>query len=455
MSPGRPGDALAARESDYPKELRRVLGVMLGIAIVVGGTIGVGILRTPGIVAASLGHPALIIGAWVAGGLLAAMGASCFAELATMLPKAGGPYVYARRAFGDFAGFGVGWADWTVSVCGLAALSVPVGEYAAQLVPPLAGFEHVIAVGVIVVLTAVNWFGLEVSGGAQQLLSLAKVVGLLVIVVGCFLFPNSTASAGSRAHSLAAPIVVAFVPLLYSMQIISETYAGWNSSIYLSEEDHDAARNVPRALFWGVLAVTVTYLAINAGLLVALPFETLASSPLPVADAARMIFGGASDRVVTVLAIVSLLGLLNVIVMFTPRIIFALSRDGLVPAPAGRLNRAAVPGVAMLMSAVPGSLLASGGSFEMLYSITAFLGVAVNAAVYLAYFSLRRRHPDLHRPYRAFGHPWIPGLVTAISIGLLFGFVVANPRPSLYAVVILAANYPVYAWLRRHSDPSQ
>jgi APA family basic amino acid/polyamine antiporter len=433
----------------YPQELRRVLGVAVGIAIVVGGTIGAGILRTPGIIAATLGHPALILGVWIAGGLLAAMGANCYAELATMLPRAGGPYVFARRAFGEFAGFGVGWADWTVSVCALAALSVPCGEYAARLFPPLAGHEHAIAVGVILTLSAVNWFGLEVGGRAQNVLSLAKVIGLLVIVIGCFMYPDTAASSGSSAHSFTAPLILAFVPLMYSMQIMSETYAGWNSSVYLSEEDRDAPRNVPRALFWGVLAVTATYLAVNVGLLVALPFETLATSALPVADAARILFGGAADRSVTALAMVSVLGTLNVIVMYTPRIIFALGRDGLVPRRAGRLNRSAVPGIALLLTAVPSVLLASGGSFELLFSMTGFLGVAVNAAIYLAYFALRRSEPNLARPYRAFGHPLLPGLVAVISVGLLVGFVVGNPMASLFSVALLAASYPVYQLLRR------
>ena len=431
-----------------PGELRRVLGAFLGAAIVVGGTIGVGILRTPGIVAGELGQPALILAVWLAGGLLAAMGASCYAELATALPRAGGPYVYARRAFGDFAGFAVGWGDWSVSVCGLALIALPTGEFAGEFIPAAAGHSHPIAVAAILVLALLNWFGLNLSANVQQFLSLAKVAGLLVIVVGGLAFAQPGSAIDSPLHSLAAPLVFAFTPLMSAMQLVSETYAGWNSNVYFAEEDHDAHRNVPRALFWGIFAITATYLAVNAALLFALPFDTLVASPLPVAEAARVLFGGASDRVVTLLAIVSLLGILNVTVMFTPRILFAMGRDRLLPLSLSRLNRSATPGLALLICIVPALVLAAGVPFETVFLMTAFLGVAVNASVYIAFFALRRREPDLPRPHRAFGYPWLPALVTIISLILLVGFVIANPKPSLYAIAMLAASYPVYRWLR-------
>ena len=161
-----------------------------------------------------------------------------------------------------------------------------------------------------------------------------------------------------------------------------------------------------------------------------------------------MLFGGASDRVVTLLAIVSLLGILNVTVMFTPRILFAMGRDRLLPLSLSRLNRSATPGLALLICIVPALVLAAGVPFETVFLMTAFLGVAVNASVYIAFFALRRREPDLPRPHRAFGYPWLPALVTIISLTLLVGFVIANPKPSLYAIAMLAASYPVYRWLR-------
>jgi APA family basic amino acid/polyamine antiporter len=431
-----------------PTELRRVLTVFLGAAIVVGGTIGAGILRTPGIVAQETGHPILFLAAWIAGGVLALMGASCFAELSAALPKAGGPYVYTRRAFGPFAGFVTGWADWVTNTFALAFLAVATGEYAVALAPTLAGFENAVGVGALAALALLNWFGLKLGGRVQEVLSLAKVVGLVAVALGC-LFIAPADAAMPAAHLWAAPLVFGALPLIHAMQVVSETYAGWNSSVYFAEEDSNAARNGPRALFGGVIAITVTYVLINAALVMVLPFDVLAASKLPVADAARLVFGGASDRIITALVLVSLVGIINVYIMLNPRIVFAMSRDGVLPEQGSRLNHAASPGIGIIVSAVPAAILAAGFSFEILFLITGFLGVAVNAAAYLAHFQLRRTEPDLPRPYRAWGHPWLPALVTLISIALLAGFIAANPEPSLYAVAAIAASYPVYLWLRR------
>jgi APA family basic amino acid/polyamine antiporter len=282
----------------------------------------------------------------------------------------------------------------------------------------------------------------------QEVLSFAKVAGLLVIAAGCFLVADPGAAL-SEKHLWTAPLLFAALPLLHAMQVVTETYAGWNSSVYFAEEDTDAERNAPRALFGGVIAIAVTYVAINAALLFALPFDVLAQSKLPVADAARAIFGGDSDRIVTVLVLVSLIGILNVYVMMNPRIVFAMSRDGVLPAAGSRLNAAATPGVGIIVSVVPAAVLAAGFSFEFLFLITGFLGVAVNAAAYLAYFRLRRTEPAMPRPHRAWGHPVLPALVTLISLALLAGFVAANPEPSISAIVLIAASYPVYLWLRR------
>ncbi|HZF16827.1 MAG TPA: APC family permease [Steroidobacteraceae bacterium] len=433
-----------------PTELRRVMNAFLGAAIVVGGTIGAGILRVPGTVAGKLGQPAVILLAWLAGGLLAAMGAACYAELATAIPKAGGPYVYARRAYGEFAGFAVGWADWATSVCGLAAISVPVGEFAEKLLPGIGDHAHAVAAGTLAALALLNWFGLKLGARVQQWLSLAKIFGLLFIVVGCFALPRAAVASPVAPSAQAATFTLSFVAVMLAMQYISETYAGWNSSIYFSEEDRDSNRNVPRALFWGILAVTATYLLVNAALLYALPADVLTSSELPVAAAAQGIFGDAADRIVTTLAIVSLVGILNVTVMFTARILFAMSRDRLLPKRISQLNHSATPGMALLVCVIPAILLAAGTSFETLFLITGFLGVAVNCALYIAYFVLRRREPDLPRPYRAFGHPWVPAFAALLALVLLVGFVVANLRTSLYAIAMLAASYPFYRWSRFH-----
>lgn len=422
-----------------PPELPRVLNSLLGAAIVVGGAIGVGILRTPGIIAAQLGQPLLIIAAWVVSGLLALVGANCLAELAAALPRAGGPYVYAGRAFGRFGGIAVGWADWLVSTTAVATISVTIAEYVIGGLHSPA-LTHVMAVGLIAAFALLNWFGLEVGARTQQVLSLLKVGGL----IGLAILALSLGKGGLSGHG--APIA-GYPGLLLAVSafvIIHETYAGWNSSVYFSEEDKDAARNVPRALFWGILAIIVSYVLFNLGLLAILPMDVLATSKLPAADAAQRIFGSSGQTVVRVFAILSLGGILNVVIMFTPRILFGMSRDGLLPSRLSKLNRAGVPGVAMLACIVPAMVLAAGLAFETLFSVTAFLGLTVNLVVFAAYFQLRRTEPKLERPFRAFGHPWLPLLITAISAVLWGAFVIADPLSSSIAVTAMLLGWPLF-----------
>src|ERR1035437_814122 len=194
-----------------PSGLLKVLGVAFGLAIIVGNTIGSGILRSPGDVAAALPHPAWFIGAWVAGGVYALLGAMTMAELAVMIPKSGGQYVYARRALGEYPGFVIGWSDWVSSCGAIAAVSIALGELSGQLVPSLAGHESGTAIGVILAFTAVQWIGVRSRDRSQQLLSMLKLVALLAVAAGCFVAPAAPAQ-GQRLPSL--PTGLAFVSAL-------------------------------------------------------------------------------------------------------------------------------------------------------------------------------------------------------------------------------------------------
>jgi APA family basic amino acid/polyamine antiporter len=236
--------------------------------------------------------------------------------------------------------------------------------------------------------------------------------------------------------------------------IISETYAGWSSSVYFAEEDKDAARNAPRALFWGIAAVTAAYVLFNVGLLAALPVNELSTSKLPAAAAAEKAFGAAGGTVVRAFAIISLLGILNVIVMYTPRIVFGMSRDGYLPTSLSKLNRAASPGLAMVFTLVFASTLAAGLEFETLFVVAAFLGVGMNAAVYLCLFRLRATEPELDRPFQAYGYPWLPAMAVLLSLALLINFVIADLRSSLIAVGTLVLTWPIYRLTQRRRASS-
>jgi APA family basic amino acid/polyamine antiporter len=420
------------------------------VAVIVGGTIGAGILRTPGTVASYLGRSDLILGVWAFVGVIVALGANCYAELSTAMPTAGGPYVFVRRGLGGFAGFAAGWSDWITQLCAVAYISVALGEYVAELTPGVRGHEQGLAVVLLTGVTALNWLGMRVSATFQQWMSAAKAVGLVGIALACLIAGGAPGSSAVDAYSQSSTTSMGLVvAILLSIRTISETYSGWMGIVYFSEDQREPSTNIPRALFWGVLLVILLYLLVNVALLRTLPMAALASSRLAVADAAQGVFGGLSGRIVTVFSIVSLLGILNVTTMGAPRILFGLSRDGFMFARASRLNRRGAPGVAMIVTSSAAAILIFGTSFATLFAMAGFLGIAIDAAVYVSFFRLRQSEPMLPRPYRARGYPLLPAIALLIAGSLLVGFVIGDAETSLYAIAMLAASYPVYAVARR------
>jgi APA family basic amino acid/polyamine antiporter len=432
-------------QSAGKNKLLKILGVGFGLAIVIGGMIGVGILRTPGIVAANLGNVWLIMSVWVFGGIYALMGANTYAELATTLPEDGGPYVYIRRAYGNFFGFAGGMNDFIICCCGNAYLSVAFGEFTVALVPSFAGRENIIALAVLLVLFLLNLIGIKVGDAAQKLMSLVKVVAFLVLIAACFIFGGSNVNAPppqSIAHFVSPFAVFAVIAL--SLQPVLETYGGWNNAVYFAEENTDPARAIPRSMFGGVLMVMTIYLLVNAALLYALPIADIAVSKLPAADAAALIFGGAGGKFITALSLCSIIGTINANVLYAPRILFAASRDGLLPSAGAKVNAGGTPAVALVAAVSLAAMFALSGTFETLLSIAAFLALAGDSAVYLALFVLRRREPDLPRPFRAVGYPVLPAIVLIGAWILLIVYVVGNTMNSLYSIGILLLLYPLY-----------
>ena len=424
-------------------------GNFLGVAIVIGGAVGVGILRMPGIVAGQIGDVAWILGLWLAGGIYALAGANSLAELATMLPEAGGGYVYIKRAYGSFFGFSGGMNDFVLSCCGAAYVAVAAGEYAAGLIRPLAGHAVISAFAILSAVTAINWIGLRAGDVSQKIASTAKMVGLVVLAVGCFLVGDGAAFKAPQLLSPGAHPLLTAAAMALALQGVMETYAGWNSPVYFSEENVDASRSIPRALFGGVIAVTLIYVLVNAALLYALPLSTIASSKLPAADAAGLLFGVSGSRVIGVLALLSVIGILNTQVLYIPRVLFAMSRDGFLPHRIEAVNAGGTPAVALALTSLLIAAFILSGTFETLLGIAAFLGIAGDSAVWLALFVLRRREPNLPRPYRAVGYPAIPALVLIGGLALVVVYVTGNPRNSLISMGILVAFLPFYLLTRR------
>ena len=432
--------------------LLRILGLAFGLAVVVGNTVGVGIMRTSGPTAGRLGDPALIYLVWLGVGLFVLMVANTLAELATAMPKAGGPYIYVRRAFGDYLGFVSGWGAVAIHVLADAYLAIASSEFLAVIWPGLAGRETVIATALIVLFAAFNSFELRASKVAQQLLSLLKVAMLAALVIAAFTY---SASPSHTAHAVAtvAP-AVGFVAVVVSMQTVLEVYGGFECPCYFSEETTNPDRTVPRALLYGALLVIGIYLAVNAALLHVLSPAELGASKLAPADALARVYGPPARIAVALVALVASLGVLNVSILLSPRILYSMSRDGLFVSSGTYVTRHGVPLPSMWLSAAGAIVIANVGAFDTLYTASAFLNACVFLLCCGALFVLRWREPALRRPYRAFGYPWVPGITLLTAAVLLVVFVLGNTRPSLLAIAVVAVSYPLFRFVQRSRSPT-
>ena len=413
--------------------LIRILGVGFGLAVIVGSTIGIGILRTPGLVAGQLPSRTAILAVWIVGGVYTLVGAACLVELGTMLPEAGGYYVYARRAFGDAVGFAVGWTDWITYCAVLGYVSIAIGEFAALLAPSLVGSEKAVSMLALAALAALQLAGLRVSSRFQEITTAVKCGAFLIVVAGALLFAPAAPAGSSAALQPAS-----FAGLIVALQSVVITYGGWQSGLYFSEEDRDPARNLPRSIVGGVAAVIVVYLLVNIALLAVLPIADLARSTLPAADAAQAIVGGRGRVVITILSIVSLPPMLNAILMIGTRILFAMGRDGLLWTRAAVVNARGTPAAAMLATTGVALALIATGTFQRLVAVAAFFLAANYFVCCLALIVLRWRAPDLARPFRAWGYPWSAGVVLAGAAAFLAGAAIGDPVNAAGALGLLA-----------------
>jgi APA family basic amino acid/polyamine antiporter len=441
------------KESTNPAEQRgrllRVLGVGFGLAVIIGNTIGAGIFRTPGDIAEQLPHPWLFLGVWILGGLYALLGAISLAELGAMIPRSGGQYVFARYALGEYAGFIVGWSDW-ISTCGsAAAVSLVIGEFAGALFPFLSGKSVLVATTVAIAFAVLQWRGISWGSTTQNFTSLLKAIAFMLLIAAAFLLGGGDgALTTSTSHVLpaAGPLLVG---LVLSLQAVIYTYDGWSGVTYFSEEVKDPGRDIPRAMFGGVLAVVAIYLLVNIALLYVLPLSQIAGQDFAAGVAAQVTFGRHGDTVFRSLTILSMLSAINAYHLMSTRVLFAMSRDGLFSRRASAVNAGGTPTLALLTSASVAVLfIVFGQTFEKVITVLAFFFVANYTLSFISVFVLRRREPEKERPYRAWGYPWTTGLVLIGSVLFLIGAIAADTRNSIYALLLLAVSYPLFRLMR-------
>lgn len=420
-----------------PAGLRKVLGVAFGLAVVVGSTIGVGILRTPGTIAGYLPNAGLILLCWILIGIYIVLSASSYAELTTMLPKAGGAYNYIKRAFGNYAGFVNGWFDFLTNAIAPAYFCIVLSEYTMLIFPQFTGNNKTVAIAFLTLFTAVNLPGVRGGSAIQKITSAIKIILFLILIGGCFLHRPAPPS---EINSMMITGSV-FIAVFKSLQLIMGAYDGWMSVSFFAEEDSDPAKNIPKSYLLGASAIAVLYVLINAAILYVLPVQQIAQLPLAASDAAAFAFGKWSGILMTAVAIFSLVSILNAYMMIPPRILFGLSRDGFFASKFTTVNKGGTPYLALMLCYAFAFVLILFSSFETLFGLAVVMMTVVTGFAFASLIRLRLIEPGLPRPYRAFGYPFSTWTSLLVTIMLFIGFAISDPFSFAVVLGILVLSY--------------
>lgn len=451
-------------------ELVRGLTTWDGVLITIGSVLGTGIFITTGDMAKVLPHAGLILLVWVVGGVLTIAGALSYAELGAAFPHAGGIYHYLKEAYGPLAGFLYGWACFLIIMSGgIAALAIGFAEYLGGFLPffatghvlvsvSLVGWRwqltggQLAAAAAIVVLTAVNYLGLREGALTQNLLTLLKVVAIVGLAAIGFLLPAPVVGALSArlpAGHLLAGFGVAMIAALW-------TYDGWYGLTFSAGEMRDPARGLPRGLVFGTLAVSALYLALNLVYARALPVAAMAATPRIAETAAEVLVGSAGARLVAAAVLVSTFGCLSSTLLYSSRIYLPMARDGVFFRGLATVHpRFRVPGRSLWAQSGWALLLTLSGTYEQLYTYAVFAGILFHTATGAAVFVLRRRRPDLPRPYRVWGYPAVPALFLLSSLLLVVNTLAERPRESVAGLLLLVLGLPAYFGWRRAARRSR
>jgi APA family basic amino acid/polyamine antiporter len=442
-----------------PATYARRLGLFSGTMAVIGGIIGGGIFRTPATVAERVGTSQLALAAWVVGGVIALAGALCFGELGARRPKAGGGYVYLKDTWGPLVAFLYGWALLLVIATGaMAAVAVTFANYALALAGLPQHLTVPVAIGAILLLSGINWLGVEPGAITQNLLTVLKL-GALAALVAVGLFAAVPAPpvvapvvASSGIGGTVASVGAALVPILF-------TYGGWQQTNFLAEEIIDPERNLPRALLLGVGVVVAVYLLANVVYLRVLGVSGLAASPAPAADVMGRLLGSAGASLIAGGIAVSTLGFLNLVILVTPRALQAMAADGVFfPRLAVLHPRYRTPTAAIALQAVWAVALTLSGTFSQLVDYVAFADWIFFGLTVAGLFVYRSRDRESGRPSNGFrvpGFPWTAGLFVAAALYVVLSSVLANLRNAAIGTGLLALGIPVYAYWRHRSQSSR
>jgi APA family basic amino acid/polyamine antiporter len=409
--------------------------------MVVGSIIGAGIFVQPSEIARHLSTPGQVVLVWLACGIVTLCGAMVCAELASAFPKTGGLYVFLRDAFSPLAGFLWGWAMfWTMHSGVIAAIATVFARYAAYLLRDFGAADtRVLAVAVILAVTAVNYRGARAGSRLQTILTGIKLTIIVALVVGGFLLGRS-----GQAPAVTAGSEITISDLLLAMVAGLFAYGGWHLVTYLAGETVMPARTVPAALVAGVSIVTASYVALNIAYLHVLPIDVLRSSTRVAADAAEAVVGSVGATIIAALVTVSTLGALTALILAGPRVYYTMAHDRLAPKWFGRVHpTSSTPANAVVAQAAWSSVLAATGAYQTLVARVVYTEWIFFALMSAGLFVLRRRR-DYAPPFRTWGYPATPALFIAAAVTIVVNQIYRQPADAAVGLSLVAVGAPVY-----------
>jgi len=440
--------------------------------IMMGIVIGSGIFLTTGIMARSIPSPGLILLAWLVGGLLTLAGALTYGELGAALPEAGGQYVYLREAFGSLVAFLFGWVLFLVYMTGgIAALALAFSEYIGSFFPLLSPqqvifslneghFLHyslssgqLLGVGLIIFLTLVNFRGLIFGKTLQNFLTVIKIgVVIGLIILGISLGKGQTFSLNWH------PAQLSFTQLLsgFGVAIIAVSWAfdGWNNVNFVAGEIKNPGRTLPLALILGTIGVTLLYLLVNIFYFYALPLPETIGVVRIAEKAVSNLFGASAGSLISALILISIFGAINGSILAGARVYYAMALDGLFFHRAASVHRRfRTPSFALFIQAGWASFLVLIGQFEQVLTYTMFIAIIFWVAAAAAVFRLRKIKPELPRPYKTWGYPFVPALFILASLGLILNTLIQRPIEAGAGLLLTATGLPIYFYWKKRVNP--
>lgn len=456
---GDPTQTSPALPDEPAERLPRVLGPFDAVAVVVGGIIGSGIFLKPGIVAQELDNFGLIINVWIAVGLITLCGALSLAELAAMLPHAGGPYVYLREAYGRLPAFLWGWTEMTIIRPGsVGALATATVIYLSQIIALSRHWQEAVAIGIVLFLSVVNVVGTRWGAAVQNLTVVAKLGFLALIIVLPLILAGQRPLEPVRywpevwTFDLWKSFGLAIVAVMWP-------YDGWINIAPVAEEIREPQRNVPLSLALGMLVVIVVYVLANVAYLSVLTVPAVAASKAVAHDMCTALLGERAGKLVSLGVLCSTFGAANSNLLTGPRIYFAMARDGLLPASIRRVHgRWQTPANAIWLQCVWTLALIAAAyawtdapldAFNALTDLVIFGGALFYGLAVAAVFVFRRRHPEWNRPYRTFGYPLTPAIYLLGIAAAMVSLLCAEPLQTFAGTLLIASGVVFFAWARR------